>query len=196
MHKIKSLILSLIVLTSISSFAQDRDSIDYYYQIPDYPEEYTASAVAARVVDGLGFRYYWGTKGLNESDLKYRPSEGARNIEETIDHILLLTEILAKAVNEELFEGIEVEGLSFEEKRNTTLENIKQASIRLKSSNAEDLNRYDIKFSNGTQYPFWNLLNGPIADAINHVGQIISFRRTNGNPYNQNLSVLQGKVRD
>lgn len=183
----------IICVTSLS--AQPGDTTDYYYEIPDYQEEYNAGTVAARVVDGLGFRYYWGTEGLNDSDLKYRPSEGARNIEETIDHILVLTEILAAAVNEEVFEGVEIEGLSYEEKRDRTLENIKRASIQLKSSNHDDLDRYDIKFSNGTQFPFWNLLNGPIADAINHVGQIISFRRTNGNPYNQNISVLQGRVR-
>ena len=44
-----------------------------YYEIPDYPETYTAGSVAARMLDGLGFRYYWATEGLNEDDLnKYR----------------------------------------------------------------------------------------------------------------------------
>lgn len=184
-----------ICLLGYQVYAQG-DSTDFYYEIPEYPSDYTAGTTAARVVDGLGFRYYWGTEGLTESDLNYRPSEGARNIAETIDHIVLLTEILAIAVNEKIFEGVDLEGLSFEEKRNRTLENIKQASIKLKSSSAEDLEKYDIIFSNGTQFPFWNLLNGPIADAINHVGQIISFRRTNGHPYNQNISVLQGIVRN
>lgn len=190
--------LSSVIFLSgfVDVIGQTGSQEDYYYQIPDYPESYTAGATSARVVDGLGFRYYWGTEGLTESDLNYRPSEGARSIEETVDHIVVLTEILYLAVNEETFTGLDLEGLSFTEKRDRTLENIKQASIRLKSSTAEDMEKYDILFANGTQYPFWNLLNGPIADAINHVGQIISFRRTNNNPYNQNLSVLQGKVKD
>jgi len=58
-----------------------------YFQIPDYPESYSAYTVAARVIDGLGFRYYWATEGLTEKDLVYRPSEEARSMLETIDHI-------------------------------------------------------------------------------------------------------------
>jgi hypothetical protein len=30
--------------------------------------------------------------------------------------------------------------------------------------------------------PFWHIINGPIADALTHVGQINSFRRLAGNP--------------
>ncbi|WP_425391291.1 DinB family protein [Ekhidna sp.] len=191
----RSIIISLITLITTSSFAQDGDSTDYYYQIPDYPEEYNAGTVVARMVDGLGFRYYWGTEGLTADDLNFRPSEGARNVEETINHILSLTQILVNAVNEKPFEGVKVEGLSFEEKRDLTLENIRQASETLKNADGEDLARYNMEFPS-VEFPFWNLINGPIADAINHVGQIITFRRTNGNPINQNISVLQGRVRN
>jgi hypothetical protein len=31
-------------------------------------------------------------------------------------------------------------------------------------------------------HPFWHLLNGPLADALTHVGQINVFRRLAGNP--------------
>lgn len=190
-------IVSVLVLSfsQLSTFAQG-DSTDYYYQIPDYPKDYSAGAVSARVVDGLGFRYYWATEGLTDEDLVYRPSEGARSIEETIDHIINLTQILANAVQEKPFDGVDFEGMSFEEKRRLTLENIKKGSEILKNSNAEDLANYDMVFSSGAEFPFWNLLNGPIADAINHVGQIITLRRTNGNPIYQNISVLQGRVRN
>jgi hypothetical protein len=30
--------------------------------------------------------------------------------------------------------------------------------------------------------PLWNIINGPVSDALTHVGQINSFRRLNGNP--------------
>jgi hypothetical protein len=30
--------------------------------------------------------------------------------------------------------------------------------------------------------PFWHVINGPIADALTHVGQVNSFRRLAGNP--------------
>ncbi|WP_421765257.1 DinB family protein [Ekhidna sp.] len=195
MHILKCFILSFIVLSSIPSLAQDGDSTDFYYQIPDYPQGYDAGSVAARVVDGLGFRYYWATEGLTEGDLQFRPSEGARNVEETIDHIINLTQILANAVQEKSFDGVAYDEMTFAQKRELTLENIRVASEILKTSNAENLEKFDMIFSSGAEFPFWNLLNGPVADAINHVGQIITLRRTNGNPINQNISVLQGRVR-
>ena len=30
--------------------------------------------------------------------------------------------------------------------------------------------------------PFWHIINGPLSDALTHVGQINSFRRLAGNP--------------
>ena len=32
------------------------------------------------------------------------------------------------------------------------------------------------------ELPFWHIVNGPVADALTHVGQINSFRRLAGNP--------------
>jgi len=65
-----------------------------YYQIPDYPETYTAGSVAARMVDGLGFRYYWATEGLRDLDLQYKPSEEGRTCAQTIDHIYGLSNVI------------------------------------------------------------------------------------------------------
>jgi hypothetical protein len=170
---------------------------DFYYEIPDYPEKYTAETVAARLVDGLGFRYYWGTSDLSESDLLYRPSDSARNVIETIDHIFVLTQILADATNEKSYNGVNTKDMSFKEKRDATLANIQIASKKLKSCEPGSLEKMEMIFiSSGSEYPFWNLINGPIADAINHVGQVISMRRSNGNPINPNISVLSGKVKE
>ena len=36
---------------------------------------------------------------------------------------------------------------------------------------------------------------GPIADALWHVGQVVTFRRSSGNPFNSKASVFTGKVR-
>jgi len=195
MQKLKIFLTSCFMQGLLATSAQQADTSDYYYQIPEYPNAYTAGSVAARVVDGLGFRYYWATEGLRPQDLNYRPSEGARNVEETIDHILSLSQMIVNAVSKEPLETIEIEELSFVEKRKITLKNIKQASEVLKKSTAEDLQRYKMRFPSAA-FPFWNLLNGPIADAINHVGQVITLRRTSGNPINQNISVLRGKMGD
>jgi hypothetical protein len=44
-----------------------------------------------------------------------------------------------------------------------------------------------------SEYPFWSLINGPIADALWHVGQVVSLRRASGNPFPEGISLLQGK---
>ncbi len=168
-----------------------------YYEIPKAPENYTEGTVAARMVDGLGFRYYWGTEGLREEDLKYKPNEEARTVRETLEHVLGLSIMTLSAV-----EGKEVvfkksDHLSFEELRKETLENFKKASDILKES--KDLSNFVMKIPrrNGdtAEFPFWNQLNGPIADAIWHVGQIVSFRRSSGNPFPKGVSLLTGTVK-
>ena len=168
-----------------------------YYQIPDYPQTYSAGTVAARVVDGLGFRFHWATEGLRAEDLSYRPSEGARSLEETVDHIFGLVMIIRKSAEGQLYAGASVEGLSFEDKRKQILENLLAASNTLKQEGITSDNKMVFQRGDKTQeYPFWNLLNGPIADAINHTGQVITFRRTAGNPINPKISVLTGSVLD
>lgn len=189
----KYLALLQLMIIPMALCAQ-QDTSDYYYEIPAYPKAYTASAVAARVVDGLGFRYYWATAGLTEGDLDFRTVDGARSVDETIDHVAVLTQIVLNAVERKPFDGLELDGLSFVQKRDLTLANIAKVSELLKEATNEDISQFEMNFSGGTSYPFWNLLNGPIADAINHVGQIITLRRANGNPINQNISVLQGSV--
>ena len=168
-----------------------------YYEIPDAPETFTAGGVASRMVDGLGFRYYWATEGLRGEDLAFRPSAEARTTEETIAHIYGLSiTILNSTTNRPNEPGQDIK-LPFNEMRKVTLENFRLVSERLRASADEDMMKYRMIFKRGentTAFPFWNLVNGPIADCLWHVGQVISFRRTSGNPYNNKAGVLTGKV--
>ena len=43
------------------------------------------------------------------------------------------------------------------------------------------------------QFPLWHLFNGPGADALYHIGQVVSFRRANGNPIDSKVNVFMGK---
>lgn len=169
-----------------------------YYQIPDYPETYTAENVAARMIDGLGFRYYWATEGLREEDLAFRPGEDARATVETLEHILGLSTLILNAVYGRANERpAERPALSFEQMRKATLENLKMASDRLKGSPEGALAGFSIVFKRGeetSEFPFWNLINGPVADALWHVGQVVSFRRSSGNPINPKASVFSGRL--
>jgi hypothetical protein len=168
-----------------------------YYQIPEAPEKITAEGVLIRMIDGLGFRFYWATEGLKPQDLAFKPNEKARTSEETIDHILGLSYIIVNAFQKKanVKTGEETSKLSFEVKRKQTLENLKMASDLLKTNTA-DLAEFKIIFGGKktTEYSFWNLINGPIEDAVWHVGQVVSFRRSSGNPFNSKVSVLTGKL--
>jgi hypothetical protein len=165
-----------------------------YYEIPDYPETYTAGSVAARMLDGLGFRYYWATEGLREEDLSYKASDEARTNEETIDHILGLSAVIVNATLKKGNDGNnEASEMSFADKRELTLENIKIAADILRGS--EDISQYKLIFGE-REFPFWNNINGPIEDAVWHCGQIVLMRRASGNPYNAKASVFTGKVRE
>jgi hypothetical protein len=167
----------------------------YYYQIPDTPTHYSAATVAARMIDGLGFRYYWATEGLTNKDLSYRPSPGARTTLETLEHIHGLTEVLFNTVSKKTTTGAAAkEKQTFTQLREQTLKNIQLASELLKQANAQP-QEMDMLFDrpNGkTRFPFWNLINGPAADALWHVGQVVSFRRASGNPIPEGVNVLTG----
>lgn len=188
-------LLSLILFFVMSNHIEAQELP--YHEIPNYPETYTAGSVASRLIDGLGFRYYWATKDLKEKDLQYKPGDNTRSILETADHILILSIMTLSAVENTEMTFPDKDSLSFNEMRALTLTNFKKASDILKE--AKDLSKFVMKIKRGNgnveEYPFWNQLNGPIADAIWHCGQIVSFRRSSGNPFPKGVSLLTGKVR-
>jgi uncharacterized damage-inducible protein DinB len=205
MKKQVLILLAVITISSASYSQNDKSMIspaqenDYYYQIPDYPETYSSENVAARLVDGLGFRFYWATEGLRQEDLEYKPSEEGRTTAETIDHIMGLTSTIVHATLGKVNPSIDRTGMTAADKRNAALENIRTASENLKDASEGDIEQMMVIFQRGDgtiEYPFWNMINGPISDAIYHTGQVVTFRRTSGNPTNPNISVLQGRKRN
>jgi hypothetical protein len=173
--------------------AQTQDSLPYR-EIPDYPENYTAGSMASRMVDGLGFRFYWATEGLRKEDLTFRPNEGSRSSEETIDHMLSMINGITNTLSKN--EQRDAEELSFEEKRAFILNNLKTISLILLNSSDEDFKSYNIKLGSGEDLPFWNYVNGQIADCLWHCGQISSFRRMSGNPFSSKVNLFRGEVKD
>jgi hypothetical protein len=190
-------IMPAIILIFFLNMSNSQNDTLPYYEIPDYPSEYNEGTVVARMIDGLGFRYYWATKGLRTQDLNFKPSADARTTGETVNHILGLTHIVLNSALKKINEPLETKGMSFDEKRALTLNMLKQAADIFRAT--DDLSQFNIVFkgeSGNSEYPFWNQINGPIADAIWHCGQVISHRRTSGNPYNSKANVFTGKVRN
>ncbi len=193
MKAFKAIIFVKTILLSMSSFSQNNDALPYY-EIPEYPTEYTAGTMASRLIDGLGFRFYWATEGLREKDLVYRPNEESRSTGETIDHILGMTQLIFNTVMQR--ENTPPEDPSYFEKRAYILNNLKTLSKKLRKISVEDLEAFTIKRGNDESFPFWNFMNGQITDSIWHCGQISSFRRSSGNPISGKVNFFTGTVRD
>lgn len=193
------IILSIVGMNQISAQSGQGASISEdlpYHQIPEYPESYSPGSVAARMVDALGYRFYWATQGLTQEDLAFKPSEKARNSMETITHIYVLSSTMLSGIKREV-NSKPKELSTFEETRKATLENLQSASNILKGG--KDVENYKLVFKRGdqtTEYPFWNLLNGPLADAIYHTGQLVTLRRSSGNPMHPGVNVMRGKTKE
>lgn len=187
--------LAFVILIGIAMSAQGQS--DTYREIPDYPAEYTPATVVARMIDGLGYRYYWATEGLTEIDLAYRADETARTSHETLEHIHQLSLLILNGVkNKPNLDR--PKGLTFIEMQNSTLANLHEISTLLKDDSTMDLAERNIIFQRGdktSEFPFWHQLNGPIADALWHVGQIVANRRASGNPIDSRVNVFSGKMR-
>lgn len=188
--------MKIIVLFSfliIAFSGQSQEELPYY-EIPEAPESFTAGTVAARAVDGLGFRYYWATEGLRLEDLEFRPNDDARTTLETVEHIYGLSKMIVNStLKKDNNIKTEEEELSFEAMRKATLINFKTAADLLRTS--DDISQYKIIFGE-REFPFWNQINGPIEDAVWHCGQVVLLRRSSGNPFNSKVSVFNGKLRE
>lgn len=168
-----------------------------YYEIPEYPEVYNECTVVARMIDGLGFRYYWATESLRADDLSYKPNKEARSTEETMLHIYDLASVILNSAKQQPNTGQKPEAMNYEVLRSETLKMLKTAADIFRES--KDLSKFTIVFQRGestSEYPFWNQINGPISDALWHCGQIVSYRRSSGNPFTSKVSVFTGTVRD
>lgn len=166
-----------------------------FRSIAETERSFNSGSIAARMVEGLGFRYYWATEGLKTTDLTFEPVEEGRNSRETVNHLHTLSGFLLSALEKEVFVAGNSAELSFDQIRKETLQNLEKVVNILKASKDSDFKDYNIRYANGGQLPFWNVINGPIADAIYHTGQVVLMRRMSGNPINPNISVLTGSVR-
>ncbi|MBO0341896.1 DinB family protein [Flagellimonas profundi] len=171
-----------------------------YKEIPDYPSDYSSGNLISRMIDGLGYRYYWATEGLTEKDLAYRPSESGRSTLETLEHIYSMSNNILLAPDAKPY--IRPENptpYSFEELRAKTLENLKAASSKVLGKSPEEVESFKVVFKQGDQtseFPYWNMINGMISDCIQHTGQIVLMRRASGNPQNPKVNVFLGKTRE
>lgn len=194
------LTLSILFLTAEMIHSQSNSEALPFEEIPVAPENYTGGNVVARMVEGLGFRFHWASKDLREEDLAYKPSADARSCRETLEHIYGLSKTVYNAsINAPNTGNEELSGWTYEALRTETLKLLKKASENYRGMYMHEVEKLKVIFSRGdssSEYPFWNMINGPIADAIYHTGQLVTFRRSTGNPIDANISQFTGKKRN
>ncbi len=155
-----------------------------YYRIPEAPEKMTATTVLIRLIDGLGFRYRWATEGLKDDDIQFQPCDSSMKVWELLVHIHGLV-----LVSEGFITGNEIEKITpvvLDERRKRTLDAVVRVRKALLELDDEFLEKrmYSPPWDK-REFPIWNLINGPLSDALTHIGQIASWRRMNDNPIPQ-----------
>ena len=169
-------------------------------QIPAAAATAESGNVLARLTQGLGYRYHWASKDLRPEDLAYRPSEAAASAYETLEHVYGLAEVIR---NSALRQPSQRPVASYPEDyaalRAQTLILLDEAQRIFLGKGAKELDKMEVVFQRGektSRFPIWNLINGPLSDALYHTGQLVSFRRTTGNPIPSGVNVFTGKTKE
>ena len=191
--------LFIFLLTFQFSFLMAQQTPLPFSSIPPAPTTVNAPSALVRMVQGLGYRYHWASKDLRPEDVAYRPSAEAASCLETLQHIYGLTDAIANAT-QALPSPRPLKDVpkDMAELRRLTLERLKAAETTLLAADDADVEQMKVIFQRGEKvytFTIWNLINGPISDAIYHTGQIVSFRRTTGNPIHTGVNVLVGKTK-
>ena len=188
----KKFLIVILTIISINVSAQN-DNLPFK-ELGAYSEEFSPNNIVARMIEGLGYRFYWATESLRDKDLKYKPSEDSRSSLQTLEHIYGLSVFILYTSEGKEYDFSQDE-MTFTELRNGTLKNLKIVYDML-NENA-DISQMQVRLNlNGQSlaFPFWNAINGPISDSLWHTGQIVSFRRASGNPINPKVNVFIGKT--
>ena len=191
--------LFILIFLIKLNFGMTQQNTLPYAEIPDYYEEYTSGTVLARLIDGLGYRYYWASHDLRQEDLDFMPSEDGQSTIQTIEHIYNLSSSILKTIKGKPIERGQGADLDYAELRSRTLNQLREASKLVSKMSDNQISQLQVVFKRGDKtnpFPLWNLINGMISDAIYHTGQIVSFRRTTGNPIDSRVSVFMGKNRN
>lgn len=146
---------------------------DEYYRIPGYPDHVSGTALLARMMDGLGFRFYWATEGLRDGDYAFRPAEDTMSIGELVTHVWSLVNWVSSSALKKSY-GEPKGGPAAREAALGIIHDLREAMLAMSDRDLEKLRIRD--------KPFWHVVNGPFSDALTHTGQINSFRRLAGNP--------------
>ena len=149
------------------------DKSSLFASVEAYPQQITASSVIIRLLDGLGYRFRYATESLTEKDYSFNAGHGSNTIAFLIEHIWGLVNWVFLSIT----------GEKETKPGNTKDQRIHILTLILKLKNIiEKMEDSDLENIRINGHPFWNIINGPFADALTHTGQINILRRLAGNP--------------
>jgi hypothetical protein len=153
-----------------------------FRSLPPGPAAVSGSAVLVRLVEGIGFRFTWATEGLREQDLAFRPTPETMCIAEQTGHVLELVAWVAAATGAITAGSQEpASAPPFPEARQRIMEVLALLRARLAGMTDGEIGAIQIG-SRAGPVPWPHIVNGPLADALTHIGQIAVLRRSCGNP--------------
>ena len=144
-----------------------------FHTIPEPPAAVTAGAILGRLADAIGFRFRWASEGLTDADLPYKPAPDCMSTGEQLDHICDLLATVSRNVGAPPRQSLP-QPATCAQLRARILELSEDLSARFKAASDADLS--------GRTPHLWNMVNGPMADCLTHIGQILSWRRLAGAP--------------
>jgi len=147
---------------------------DRFHTIKAYPERQDANGVVVRLIDALGYRFYWATEGLATEDYAFSPGAGCQTIGALVGHVWGLINWIHVTV---VGDGAAWRPPDPSEQRLHALALL--VAVRDRVATLDEAALFALRIDG---HRFWHMLNGPLSDALTHVGQIASFRRLHGNP--------------
>ena len=144
-----------------------------FYKIPDAPASVGAGGILGRLVDSIGFRFRWAVEGMVDDDLAFKPAPDCMTHGELIRHIHDL--LVSAARNAAVPRG---EPLSETSSCGQMVSGVLDLSLRL-SLLYKTISDTDLA---ACTPGLWTMINGPLADCLTHIGQILSWRRLSGAP--------------
>lgn len=145
------------------------------------PTEFNGVGVFIRLIDSIQLRYTLAVTELREEDKNFRATPESMSMLELQKHISALIMWSAKSVGATLESTTIPE--TFDERVIYINELCRQLKDHLLTMDDEALSKVSIYLKRAdTHYSVWYLINGPLSDAIHHIGQMVSWRRISGNP--------------
>lgn len=132
------------------------------------PERCSASGVLQRLVDTIGYRFRRALVGIEDEQLGWRPQVDVQSIDELIDHIGELIEATLAA-------------LERRERRRAVWDPFEIFDLLMRLHQVlDDYDDEDLALIDFSVAGLWTLINGPLADALTHIGQINMLKRLQG----------------